>query len=244
MIAGLFHEGSGLGNQLHRYVATRVLAKDKGYDFGMIGSFKGESFMNIDFGVPVHHLLHEWSEKKVVNEFNNDVRPYDASIVDVKDWTLIDGEFQDERYFMHRIDEVRDWLKVAPLDMPDDLCVIGFRGGEYVGLNELFLPIDYWNEATERMRSINPDMRFEVHTDDPYTARQFFHDSEIVSDMARNWSAVRYAKHLIIANSSFYILPSLLNQDVREVIAPEFWAGHNKGYWQLPQNQYSKFTYI
>ncbi len=26
MISGIFHQGSGIGNQLHRYVATKVLA--------------------------------------------------------------------------------------------------------------------------------------------------------------------------------------------------------------------------
>ena len=35
MIVGTFWKGSGLGNQLHRYVMTRVLAADKGFEFGM-----------------------------------------------------------------------------------------------------------------------------------------------------------------------------------------------------------------
>src|SRR5690348_4619876 len=52
MIAGIFHSGSGLGNQLHRYVATRVLALDKGYEFSMVAPelFKGKGFMNLDMG--------------------------------------------------------------------------------------------------------------------------------------------------------------------------------------------------
>ena len=49
MIAGIFHQGSGLGNQLHRYVATRVLALDKGYEWGMENPelFKGKNFMSV-----------------------------------------------------------------------------------------------------------------------------------------------------------------------------------------------------
>ena len=56
MIVGVFHQGSGLGNQLHRYVATRVRAADLGVDWGMLynpdGSgkvegFKGSSFIDI-----------------------------------------------------------------------------------------------------------------------------------------------------------------------------------------------------
>ena len=43
MIAGIIHNGSGLGNQLHRYIMTRVLAMDKNLDWGFIGkeNFKG-----------------------------------------------------------------------------------------------------------------------------------------------------------------------------------------------------------
>lgn len=246
MISGIFHQGSGLGNQLHRYVAARVLALDNMAYFGMISpeDFKGESFMDLNMGVPVRNLLHEFHEEKVVNEHGHDVRPYDPKIRDVVDFTLIDGEFQDPRYFIHRLDEIRDMLKVEQLEMPDDLCVIGFRGGEYVGVRDLFLPQEYWDRAIAMMREIDPDMRFEVHTDDPDTARSFFPDFECVHDIGLNWRSVRYAKHLIIANSSFYIFPALLNENVDKVIAPLYWAGYNKGYWQLPQNNYEKFTYV
>lgn len=259
MISGIFHSGSGLGNQLHRYVATRVLALDnepmypfhgEHCDFGMINpeNFKGISFMNLDMGVPVDLLEREehWemNEKKVVNEEGNDIRPYDSDIVAcVHDNTIVDGEFQDEKYFGHHLDKVREWLKVEPIDIPDDVCVIGFRGGEYVGVPGLFLPESYWQEAINKILEKYPEMTFEVHTDDHDTARAFFPWLPIVQDMERNWRSVRYAKHLIIANSSFYILPSLLG-DAKEIIAPKFWAGRNKGYWQLEQNQYKRFTYI
>lgn len=251
MIAGIFHEGSGLGNQLHRYVATRVLAKDKGYELGMFGDFKGESFISLEYkrleSIDSHpgmgNFFHRFDEKKVVMDAC-DIRPYDPEINFVKDGAIIDGEFQDPRYFEHRLDEVREWLKVEPLEMPDDLCVIGFRGGEYVGVPGLFLPQSYWDEAISQMREKYPNMRFQVHTDDVETAQSFFPDFECIHDISLNWRSVRYAKHLIIANSSFYILPALLNQDAKEVIAPKFWAGHNKGFWQLPQNYYKQFTYL
>lgn len=256
MIAGIFHEGSGLGNQLHRYVMTRVLALDKGFEWGMCnqGNFKGFSFMNLDMGKPFTQWTydelfpgakHFYSEKKVLNEFGDDVRGYDWEGVNgVKDMSVIDGEFQGEEYYKHRLDEIREWLQVEPLEMPDDLCVIGFRGGEYVGVPGLFLPLSYWETGIEMMREINPNMRFEVHTDDPPTAAKFFPDFKIVHDMGINWRSVRYAKYLLIANSSFYILPSLLNQDVKKILAPLYWAGRNKGYWQLEQNYYNKYTYI
>jgi hypothetical protein len=244
MITGQFHQGSGLGNQLHRYVATRVLALDKGFDFSMLNPelFKGKSFMNLDMGVESKHDK-EFVEKKVV-ENGIDIRGYDPEFNFIEDNTLIEGEFQDERYFNHRLPEIREWLKVEPLDLPDDLCVINFRGGEYVGISDLFLPNQYWLNAIVEIQKINPDMRFEVHTDDVETASKVFQNIPIVHDIALNWRSIRYAKYLILSNSSFAILPALLNEEVKMIIAPRYWARHNIGVWALPQNYYSKFKYI
>ncbi len=247
MITSIFHTGSGLGNQLHSYVMARVLALDKGTEFGMIfpENFKGKDFLKLDMGVQVKGLLHEYNEKKVCNEQGHDIRDYDWSgVLNIKDLTLIDGYWQGEKYYEHHLDKIREWLRTESLELPDDLCIIGFRGGEYVGVKDLFLPQEYWDKAIAEMRKINPNMKFQVETDDPETANKFFPDFYILHDIALNWMHVRKAKHLIIANSSFYILPALLNESVDKVIAPKYWAGYNKGYWQLKQNQYKKFTYI
>jgi len=254
MIAGIFHEGSGLGNQLFRYVAVRVLAADTGYEWMMRDPllFKGRDFMKLDLGASAYHVVldhmftNQWEEKKVVVD-GVDIRGYDPEINFVEDNTYIDGEFQDERYFKHRLDEVREWLSVEPLELPDDLCVIGFRGGEYKQFPDLFLPQVWWDEAIMRMQKKNPSMKFKVVTDDVETAKQFFHDLpelEITHNVGEDWRHIRYAKHIIIANSSFYILPALLNENVEEVIAPRYWARHNTKTWALPQNYYKSFTYI
>lgn len=247
MIASIFHNGSGLGNQLHSYVMARVLALDKGTKFGMLQpeNFKGASFMRLDMGMPVKGIVHEYHEKKVCNESGHDIRGYDwKGLLNVHDNTLIDGYFQGEKYYTHHGDKVRNWLKVEPLEIPPYVCIINFRGGEYVGVPDLFLPQSYWDNAIDKMRKINSDMIFEVHTDDSATAEQFFPDFKIVQDIEINWRAIRYAPYLILSNSSFAIFPALLNEKVRKIIAPLYWAGHNKGYWQLEQNQYKKFTYI
>ena len=154
MIVGIFHQGSGLGNQLHRYVATRVRASDLNTGWQMIyhpdgsgkeAGFKGKSFMDIgDYGQGKTEILHNlgwekpntefniWNEKAVRDEKSGvDIRSYDTEINFIEDNTIIEGEFQDERYWEHREKEVNEWLKVEPLEMPDDLCVIGFRGGEF-----------------------------------------------------------------------------------------------------------------
>lgn len=254
MIVGIFHQGSGLGNQLHRYVATRVKAEDLGVGWRMIynpdGSGKDEGFKGRDlfqfdhksmFYFPDMYEYKQFIEKKVV-ENGVDIRSYDPEFNFVQDNTVIDGEFQDERYWEHREKDVDEWLKVEPLDIPDDLCVVGFRGGEFSVYPDLFLTKEYWDEGIARMKQINPNMRFEVHTDDKPLAQQFFPEFQVIHDVGLNWRSMRYAKYAIIANSSFFILPRWLNKGV--TIAPRYWGRRNVKLWSLPQNYYKRFIHI
>ena len=256
MIASIFHIGSGLGNQLHRYVATRVLALDKGYEFSMVApkNFKGKDFMNVDMGLTIGEHLPYRTERpsgKVICEtmplWEEKTNYYNPEFNFIENCTIVDGEFQDERYFGHRLKEIDNWLKVEPIEVPHDVCVIGFRGGEFVLYSELFLTKEYWAEAKVLMLQKHINMQFEVHTDDEVLARQFFPDCKIVHDMGTNWRSMRYAKYAIIANSSFYILPRLLqhhNNKDAFTISPRYWARRNAKVWSLPQNYYKNFTYI
>jgi len=253
MIIGVFHQGSGLGNQLHRYVATRVGAADLGVDYGMFYNpddsgkekgFKGSGFiLNKPFIIGVSWLqnIKYWEEKKVI-ENGVDIRSYDPEFNFIENNMVIDGEFQDERYWEHREKEVDEWLKVAPLEIPDNLCVISFRGGEFALYPDLFLTPEYYDKAIAKMREINPDMLFEIHTDDPVLAHQFFPNFTVVHDIGLNWRSMRYAKYAIIANSSFCILPRWLRNGV--TIAPRYWGRRNTKVWSLPQNYYKRFIYI
>ena len=266
MIIGIFHQGSGLGNQLHRYVATRVRATDLGVDWAMMynpdGSgkemgFKGRSFMDINWQIQEDKFLGRnlgkpngtikyWNEKMVV-ENGVDIRSYDPEFNFIQDNTIIDGEFQDERYWEHREKEVGEWLQVESLEMPDDLCLIGFRGGEFSIYPDLFLTKEYWEEGIRKMLKINPNMRFEVHTDDKPLAEAFFnYEFPVIHDVAINWRSMRYAKYAIISNSSFCILPRWLRQGKNDgsiTICPRFWGRRNTKVWSLPQNYYSRFIY-
>ena len=229
MIFGLLHKGSGLGNQLHRYVGTKIIAMEKGEPHSMIAPelFKGKDFMKLDIEP---------------NDIKYTIKEPSGEVVPESYEGVLDQEFQGEADFIRHLDKVREWLKTPSFDMADDLCIINFRGGEYKYVPDLYLPQEYWDRAIAQMREINPAMRFEVHTDDPVEARKFF-EFPIVSGMPWNWQSIRYAKYLILSNSSFAILPALMG-DAKEIIAPKFWAGYNKGYWQREDNQYARFTYI
>lgn len=255
MIYGLIHPGSGLGNQLFRYITTRIVALDKGYDFTLVGSgyFKGREFMNLDFGKdlnPHPYVSIEDGGKIKVREniplWEENTPYYNPEINYLEDNTIIDGNFEDSRYWEHRMDEINKWLKVEILNVPDDVCAIGFRGGEFYTVPELGLPHTYFMEAIEDMLKINPDMKFEVHTDDLELAREFFPDFKCTKDIGVNWRSMRYAKHAIIANSSFYILPRLLKHFSSSAItiSPKYWNRYNTKKWDYPQNYYHQFTHI
>lgn len=249
MIIGKISPGSGLGDQLFSYITTRTIALDKGYDFGFVGMqfFKGKEFMLLDWGIPTDDV--KWqvetpNGKLVLDDphklWEANKPYYDPEVNFIEDGTVIDACCaQDERYWGYRLTEIREWLKVEPLEMPDDLCVINFRGGEFATVPELFLTHDYWAQAIFKIENVN----FEVHTDDPDLANNFF-SFPIKKDIALNWRSVRYAKHLILSNSAFGILPALLNENVKEVIAPRYWARRNTQQWINPSNYYKKFTYI
>lgn len=263
MLGGIFHEGSGLGNMLFRYLATRVAAEERGLDFGMVNpdGFKGASFMNLDMGKPVPgtfrveqgtgrvipegHGMTIYQEKKTV-EGNVDVRGYDPEFNFITDNTLIDGEFQDVRYFQSYDKYLDEWLGVRYLGMPNNLCIIGFRGGEFKAIPDLFLPQSYYTEAIARMRQLRPDMKFVAVTDDPDLARAYLPaDVGITHEISLDWRMIRYARYLILSNSSFYIIPALLNEYAVEIIAPRYWARRNTGGpWALSANYYQKFSYL
>ena len=251
MISGIFHEGSGLGNQLARYVASKYVATRFGVEHGMVNLhlFKG-SFIKLQTQEAItNQSTRLFTEKRINNELGVDIRGYDDGILAVNDNTVIDGELQDFRYWGDRLDDVRKWLDVGPLPNfydQDRICVINFRGGEYTLFPDLFLRKEYWDNAVQKMKEIREDMEFVVHTDDPQTAAMFFPEFAIKHDMAEDYKAIQTASYLILSNSSFAIFPALLNLNNPVVIAPKYWARHNvsDGYWATEQNKYPGWHYM
>jgi len=266
MIAGIFHEGSGLGDQLFRYITVRTLAEEKGYKFSMVfpEAFKANFFLNLTTIEPFQPKSKDstfhasrWNEKEV-KENGLDIRSYDPEINFVEDNTVIDGSFEDSKYWGHNLDNINKWLRVEPLEVPNDTVVLGFRGGEYYTDPNLGLPREYFENA---MSYFTPRVEFQVHTDDPDFAMKFFHsvkgnmsfvDNKPIShskheNMGFNWRSARFAKHAIIPNSAFFILPRLLkhHEDPTAVtIAPRYWARRNTKTWARPACYYKQFTYV
>lgn len=232
MVKGILHRGSGLGNQLHRYVGTKIIALEKGEEHSMIAPelFKGGGLFNLNLKDETKYTVEEPSGRVIPESYEG----------------VVDGEFQAEKDFIGHLDEVREWLKVEPIEMHEDVCVINFRGGEYAGVPELFLPYAYWLDGVRKMVNINPNMRFLIATDDEKLARIMLPGINVIEpDTGIHWRAIRYAKYLILSNSSFAILPAYLNENVKKIIAPKYWARYNTKEWINPDNStYSKFSYI
>jgi len=244
LITELFN-GQGLGNQLANYVTVKCLALDKGYKFGVQHPerFKGLSFMDIDFGekviggnTPIEGQEPTQLPENIRYYYKEVTSSYDPKLSRIRDNTSIHGNLQGVDYFRHRKDEVRRWLKVEPLEMDKNTCVINFRGGEYKYVPEFFLPKSYWDDAVAEMLATNPNMTFEVHTDDVEEAQKFFPDYPVTHDVGLNWRSIRYAHYLILSNSSFAILPAFLNENAKRIIAPRFFGRFNVGFWHLEQN--------
>lgn len=269
MIVTEIYNGQGLGNQLACYVTTRVIAKDKGYDFGIMNpnKFKCLDFMNLDFGLPVtggsgreggppdtlpDGIQHYFKERYNVLPNGANVTIDDPNLELIQDNTKIDGIFQSEDRIIHRKDEIRQWLKVKPekdcYDYSDpNICIINYRGGEYTYMPWVLIRHEYWMSAIEKMRSINPNMKFVVITDDVETASKQFPDFEVYHfDIGKDFSIIKNANYLIISNSSFPIFAIMMNENVKHIIAPKYWARHNvsDGYWSCGYNIYKNYNYL
>jgi hypothetical protein len=273
MIIGIIHKGSGLGDQLFSYIATRVRAADLGVDYGFVGKefFKGQGWMDLDWGkiattlnysdgifLPIPWEYEESSGKVFVtvshNLFELNKPYYDPEFNFIPDGSVIDGYgAQDIRYFEHRLNEAREWLKVEPLKIMNTLCVLNMRGGEYKTVPDLFLPKEYWNKGMRKIldMSYSLPIEFVIHTDDLELGKEFgFGNNRIIKDINQNWRTLRYAKNAVISNSAFAIIPRLLKHLENPeaiTIAPFGWNARNANrtnWLGRPNNYYRQFTYI
>lgn len=213
-----------MGNNMFQYAVVRTVAEMRGYDFALKEdggwTWGWNKLFNIDRGVKcgeIRNIFYDTNQQ----EFNPD-------IFNVEDFTLLHGFFQSEKYFDH--EKVRTWFKPIvkiPL-VPDDICFIHFRGGDY---NEFpwslyQLPISYYAEAKEKVLEQNSNVRFIIVTDDEKEAHERFPNDEVISrSMEVDFTTMTQAKYLIISNSTFSWWAAWLSNAY--VIAPKGWLLYN-----------------
>ena len=271
MIGTEVTHGDGLGNQLFKYITARCIAKERGEEFGILGketfannmhSDCGLYFMDLDFGKEVKksdfkHTYYEKEKRLYLGNSSHDLKH--GAYVAGTDWdmykvpsdTLILGNMQSEDYYLKYKDEIKEWLKVKPeydcYDFSqDDLCILHLRCTDYMGSPELFVKKSYWKNGMKNMRKINPNMRFMIITNDVKEANKILPKVPAYNfDLAKDYSIIKNAKYLLLANSSFTYFPAFTSETVKYIIAPKYWARHNvsDGYWASEQNIYSCFHY-
>lgn len=271
IIATELLKGQGLGNQLFCYVTTRCLAMRNNCDYSILGSEtlannihsqSGLYFMDLEFGVPAKKedfkkIYHEKEDRLYAANSKHDIEHgayvagTDEVLLNMKENVLVYGNMQAEDYYLPYKEEICRWLTLKPeydcYDYSqDDLCIIHLRCTDYMDSPELFLEKKYWIHGMKNMRKINPQMRFMIITNDVKEAEKLIPGVKAYNfDLAKDYSIIKNARYLLLANSSFAYFPAFTSTTVKKIIAPKYWARHNvsDGYWASEQNIYEGWTY-
>ena len=263
--------GDGLGNQLFRYITARCIALDRGEAFGIIGketfannmhSSCGLYFMELDFGKEVREedfkqTYYEKEDRLYLGNSKHDLQH--GAYIAGTDWemykvpsdTLLMGNMQSEDYYLKYKEKIKEWLRVKPeYDCyeysQDDLCILHLRCTDYMDCPELFIKKSYWKKGMANMKKLNPNMRFMIITNDVKEANKILPGIPAYNfELAKDYSIIKNAKYLLLANSSFTYFPAFTSETVKYIIAPKYWARHNvsDGYWASEQNIYTGFHY-
>ena len=272
MIGTELSKGQGLGNQLFCYITTRCIAKDMGVPFAILGgdtvannihSGCGMYFMDLDMGETAtkdsfNEIYYEKSDRLYIGNSRHDlthgcyVTGVDENIFRLTDNTLIYGNLQDEKYYINHREKIREWLKVkeeydCKEYSKDNLCILHLRCSDYLGYPELFLRKKYWQDGIRHMKKINPLMEFMIITNDVKEANKILPGIPAYNfDLAKDYSIIKNAKYLLLANSSFAYFPAFTSTTVKYILAPKYWARHNvsDGYWASEQNIYTGWNYM
>ena len=246
-----------IGNQMWEYAVTRSVAENNGYEWGFnrtpsndyYNGLEQMNFMQIDYGkehtakwreLPMG-VDKEWIEKRewICNHW---YYPFQEDIFSVEDNTkLVIGCCQDTKYVSK--EKVKQWFKIkseCQIEyeqirkdnlIDDNTCILNIRGGyEYLHW-DILLPKEYWEKAVYYMRSINPDMRFVVVTDDTEYAKSILPFPAHHFSIGCDYYLVNQVKYLVISNSSFGLFPAWLNDKNSFIIAPRYWGGFNWNTW-------------
>ena len=263
MIGTAFYKGQGLGNQLWSYAVIRSVSQNQKTNFGFQGvsNFKGHDFLKLDFGTLLEGKGVKFPRERVPEGFTRyyaeelkrhpsgaDISELDPKVKGAPDGTFLDGTFQAEDYLLSRA-EVASWFAIEGEER--DECVISLRGGEFRGVPELFLPLEYYEMAIQKIKNQAPNIDFVVVTDDAPLARKWFPEFEIQTSggvkrfhgglyihpksgkIGIDFKRIQKAKYLILSNSSFSWWGAYSNLHARKIIAPKYWARYNtsNGFW-------------
>ena len=290
MIVTELYHGQGFGNQLFCYVAARLLAHRKDYEFGIQSphKYKAPSLIDLDMGntviggsgreggppdslpdgIKYYYKEYEHGCSHHLKDDSRRLALTDKNYFSLPDNTKLEGYFQSEGYFHDSMELVREWFKYNPeMDHDDtnvkDLCIINFRGGDFIGNPGCYPPESYWRNAIDNVLQMNPKMKFIIVTDDINTAKTMLPEYDAYHQGLLPWEMVRKAgvrtsrmggwdyialnkcRNIICSTSTFACFPLWLNQNLEICIAPKYWHDHNRsnGWWCNGASIYSYVTH-
>jgi hypothetical protein len=249
-----------ISDHMIRYAICRTVAEKNGYQWGINPQtshdyFGGKEqmyfFHDINYGLPIDTsygqlpdgIKNVWEEKReIYPEYS--YHQFQKNIFDIPDCTkIIIYCGQDARYFEKEklkkwfeikqkyIDQTKSLLKIYNIELDENTTILNARGGEYIGVSSLFLPLIYWRRTIEYMKQINSRMKFIMITEDPNFYSSYFDFPVLHFGIHQDYYIVNNAMNLIISNSGFGLMPTYLNNKKQIVVAPKYWARHNLGVW-------------
>lgn len=234
-------------------------------------------FMNVDYGKSLNivgkypdglniyeGIEHRYSDKNKTHVYNDDsccINMYDPEVFNIQDNTMVHIISQSEDYLVERREDILNWFSINQdyenqylskmdqmgISLDDNMCVINFRGGEFRSVPNLIPNPEYWKNAMSYMRSINPNMKFIIITDDPPCANAYIPGVPCYHiDIGFDFYMVNKSKYLIITNSSFSWWAGWLNQRANLIIGPKYFGRYNvsNGYWSLGDSYSRQFHYM
>jgi hypothetical protein len=230
-------------------------------------------FMNVDYGKPV--IVSGKNERGlntyvgISNEYYDTqkihngvcINMYDPNVFNIQDNTMIHLISQSEEYLIDRRNDIFSWFTIKDehknlyeqklndlnIILDNNTCIINFRGGEYRGIPNLILGRKYWIDSINHMKSMNPNMKFVIITDDPDCAKSFIGDYPCYHvDIGFDFYVINQSQYVILSNSSFGWWAAWLNNNSKLTIAPKYWSQHNvsDGYWGLGDQYVRSFMYL
>lgn len=290
MICNELYKEQGLGNQLWNYILTRIIAKKNGYGFCILKKerFKGKEFMDLDFGEHLsgghtskrgyifklpNGIKNYYSEKRellgsTLYDMSDDISRTDSQLLTLPSYTKFDGNCQSTKYLNGYKEDILKWISVKDeyikkYKTDSNICIIHLRFGDFTK-SKAFLPIEYYKNAMEHIKTINKDVIFQCVTDQKDRAEELLPGVKIIGSALLDALDTNKANHhhggpigidfcllmnayyLIIPNSSFSWWAAYLNTNKKIVIAPKYWARFNiaDGFWSPSDIITDEFTYL
>lgn len=250
----------GLGNQMFQYALLLALRK-KGHNikcnisiYGLLKMHNGFELSRV-FGIN-EELVSYTGIKLYLLRILIKINPFKILLADSGVYNeiiiqnppkLIDGYWQDERYFFSAPDEVRKAFAFKSIDEFNQQIAIEMkrnnsvslhiRRGDYAEYGMTILGETYYRKATDKIKSIVENPVFYIFSDDTKVAEELAVKLNLTYKMIslnraldsyKDMYLMSQCKHNIIANSSFSWWGAWLNSNPDKiVIAPSVWDKKN-----------------